>query len=894
MAVSSDSPSSASDMQAEPPGCPTVGDGTEETLRSIDLFASLSEDLLIRLVLASKRLTWKAGTRIISHTEKSDDYYVIISGSVRVYQVTETGEEVSFAILGPGEGFGEIALLTQAPRSASVAAVSDSDLFVIPRDALLRVVFSNAEAALQFARVLAERLTRGNIHLVEVANTERAYRQFISEHLRPEEPRLPGDSVPVLKLHEEIMALAASTDSVLVQGEPGTEIWDAASLIHRSGPVRHGILLSLDVKTLALPPHAYVDPEITPYMLDMAQNSMLYGRKINALSFAPDARPGLLQMAAAGTLIIEHLEYLTPEVQKKLARCITEKSFTPVGTTQHLALNARILSTTNADLQAMVEAGTFDRGLFELLAQKTVVVPPLRKRKKDIRAILESLIQQTRSQTDKAVRGISGEAYKALMAYGWPGNRDELITVLRRAISISRGEELQLEDLFIGPPPVTGRIAYNLLKLAPVQRVFSSAVLRRTLQLGIAGFIAAIIVSGLAGSQQAEANSTIVLTWGLWEPALVISAFFAARLWCSVCPIGAASSFLGRTVGLRRKVPQFLREYGIYISAAGLALIFWSESASGMIRSPRATSLLILSVVLGAVSVGLYYRRRAWCRFLCPLGGMVGLLSSCSIIEMRSNYNICNNDCKTHACYAGEGAYEGCPMYEGPFSLSSNLNCILCGKCISACPNKSPVLNLRLPAHELWTAKNPEKGLMVLGLTLVATQLFRGFEMAGVFGLHTDIPPGWWKTSIPLFLGCLAATYACFRYLAARTFAEENAEPGRALGLFIYGLIPLAVAFEVAFHMGRLLTMGGSLLHVLGRQLHGPAALPTLAASGAAVAFFQVLLMLLGALASRGVFIKLLRGGRTGENPGPAGLRTIWPLLALTGGYIIFFLRAAA
>ncbi|MBA4373457.1 MAG: hypothetical protein C0402_11430 [Thermodesulfovibrio sp.] len=888
-----DSVSSDSGARTELTGSQAAAAETAAALRSIDLFSSLSEKLLSRLAYDSRRLTYKAGTRILSHTDKNEDYYVIISGSVRVYQVTDTGEEVSFATLGPGEGFGEIALLTQAPRSASVAAVSDSDLLLIPRDALIRVIFSNAEASMQFARVLAERLTRGNIHLIEVANTEHSYRQFISEHLRPQEPQLPGESLQVLKLHEEISALSECSDRVLVQGEPGTEVWDAASLIHQSGPVRQGILLGLDVRTLSVPPHAALDPEIIPYMLDMVQNSLLYGRKMNALSFAPDSRPGLLQMAAAGTLIIEHLEHLTPDVQKKLFKCITEGSFSPVGETKPMAMNARIISTTNADLQAMVDAGTFDRGLFELLAQKTITVPPLRKRKKDIRAILDRLILQTQSQTDKAVRGISGEAYKALMAYGWPGNRDELNTVLRRAISISRGEELQIEDLFIGPPPVTGRVAFNLLKLDFVRKVFSNATLRRALQFCIGGFIAAIIISGIAGSQQAESNSTIVLTWGLWEPALVISAFFAARLWCSACPIGAASSFLGRTIGLRRKVPQFLREYGIYFSAAGLALIFWSESASGMISSPRATSLLILSVVLGALIVGLLYRRRAWCRFLCPLGGMVGLLSSCSVIEMRSNYNICNNDCKTHACYAGEGAYEGCPMYEGPFSLSSNLNCILCGKCIGACPNKSPVLNLRLPAHELWTARSPEKGLVALGLTLIATQLFRGLEMAGVFGLHATGPGNWWKVSIPIFLGLMALTYLAFRYLGRLVFPADSIEKGRSLGLFIYGLIPLAVAFEMAFHTGRLLTMGGSLLNVLGRQMDWSYESPALTVPGAVVKVFQILFILLGSFASLGVFSKLLRSERPCDSPRPSGIRQAWPLLILTFGYLLFFMRAA-
>lgn len=878
---------------ADPPSLPPALAETSEILRGIDLFSSLSDELLSRLLAASKRVTYNAGARIISHTEENHYYYVIISGSVRVYQMTETGEEVSFVILGPGKGFGEITLLTNAQRYASVAAVEASDLLLIPREALIRVIFSNPEASLQFARALTERLTKGNVHLAQLVTTERAHRQFISEHLRHEEPRLLGESVLVLRLREEIQALSECSKTVLVQGEPGTEVWDVASLIHKNGPAPDGILLTLDVKTLAVPAHASFDPEIVPFMLDMVQDSILYGRKMNALSFAPEARPGLLQMAAAGTLIIEHVECLTPDVQKKLWNCMTGGVFYPVGVTKPLTLNARIIATTNANLKTMAEAGTFHKGLFELLARRTITVAPLRNRKKDIRIILEDLIHQANVQTDKAVKGISEEAYKALMAYSWPGNREELNTVLRRAISISRGEELQIEDLFIGPPPVTGRVAFNLLKLESVRRFFNNATLRHSFQAFFAALMAMIILSGIFGSQKAAANSSLVLTWSLWEPALVISTFLAARLWCSVCPIGAVNSFIGRTVGLRLKIPQFLREYGIYFSAACLALIFWVQSATGMMDSPRSTALLILSIVLGAVIAGLLYLRRAWCRFLCPLGGMVGLLSSCSVIEMRANNNICNNDCKTHACYAGEGSYEGCPMYEGPFSLSSNLNCILCGKCIGACPNKSPVLNLRLPAHELWTASSPEKGLVTLGLTLIATQVFRGLEMAGCFSILSTGHYKWWVVSIPIFLGLFVSTYLAFHCLGRVVFDDKKVDSGKSFGLFIYGLIPLAAAFEVALHLGRMLTMGGSLMNVLGRQMNWPLELPAVTVDGTAIKVFQLLLVLIGSLGSLGVFSKLLKNERAGDNSRRFRIRQAWPVLVLSVFYFWFFIKAS-
>ena len=408
-------------------------------------------------------------------------------------------------------------------------------------------------------------------------------------------------------------------------------------------------------------------------------------------------------------VVVENVEHLAIRVQEKLADYLEKSWFHAVGEKDMVASNARVIATSSADLPVLVESGAFDKRLYGLLSAQTLTVPPLRKRKKDIRIIVDELVKRSNRKMAKNVRGIDEEAYKAIMGYDWPGNTEELSVVIRRGVNLARGDRLMLEDIFMSPPPVTGKFTINLLQYAPVMKLFKSRLYPRAGILVTAPFIALLIGLGLFGAQEPDRNIALILTWGLWEPMLIMSAFFAARMWCSVCPVGALSGLVRRTVGLHLKAPLFIRNHGFYFSAVGIAVIIGAESAAGMLYSPRATALLVLSIVTLAALTGFLFQRSAWCRYLCPLGSIVGTLSGCSVLELRANYGICNNTCKSHDCYTGSKGQEGCPMFEGPFSLSSNRNCVLCGTCIKICPNQSPVLNLRLPSYELWTIRRPKK-----------------------------------------------------------------------------------------------------------------------------------------------------------------------------------------
>lgn len=859
-----------------------------DILRNVTLFESLPDEALTELASVLKNVILPPGEIVCKPSDKGDTYYVIASGSVKVCRQEDGDADVTFAFRGPGEGFGEIALLTKAPHSATVETIEKTSLILIPRDAFLAAVFSHPASAKACARILAERLGRGYVQLVEEHSTEQAYRQFISEEMRSAEPMLIGNSAAVMKLVSEIDALAGNNNPVLVTGEPGAEMKDAAGLIHEMGNKGQGLLMGMDAKNISSAGARGDDP----LFVALSQFAALFGRGQNALDFAPDRRLGLLTMALGGTVIIENIEYLSTKVQKKLADYIEKGRYIAAGETDVLQSNARIIATSSADLAALVADQGFDKRLYGFISAQTLLVPPLRRRKKDLRTIVEELIKRYNREMDKKVRGIDEEAYKSLMVYDWPGNTEELRVVIRRAVSLAGSELLMLEDLFIGPPPVTGKFTVNLLNFKPVMQLFQSRFYPQAARYISAPFIALIIGLGLFGPQAPDKNVVLILTWGMWQPMLIMSTFFAARIWCSVCPIGALSGMIRRFVGLNFKVPLFVRNYGFFISAALMTVIVWSEVSSGMLRSPRATALLVLSIVTLASITGFMFPRNTWCRYFCALGGMVGVLSSCSIIELRAHSSICNNNCKKHDCFIGSEKQEGCPMFEGPFSLSSNQHCVLCGSCIKTCPNQSPVLNLRLPGYELWSVRRPDKAFVVLGIALIGTQLFRGIDESGWFtlfsGNRAHIRLVTLFSAIAAFM--LAALYA--RIAGQNVFGKQNAIGEHAWHRIVYALLPLSFAFEAGHHLDRLLTLSGQFLSVLGRQMGSSADFPGASASPAVVKTLQVFLVLLGLAASSGILGHLLKTREDGTRPAPAPLTVqgSWPVLFLALVYLWMFL----
>jgi hypothetical protein len=321
--------------------------------------------------------------------------------------------------------------------------------------------------------------------------------------------------------------------------------------------------------------------------------------------------------------------------------------------------------------------------------------------------------------------------------------------------------------------------------------------------------------------------------------------------------MGAMNDVLNR-IGVKKfKVPSFIHDYGVYFSALGLGVIIWAEVAADMPYSPIATGFLLLSIASFAILSGIFFERRLWCRYLCPLGTLGAVYSGCSIVEWRANNSICNSICKDNSCYKGDKTTTGCPLYQGPFSLSSNQNCILCGHCTKLCPNDSPSLNLRIPGHELWASLKPEKVTTIFVPVILGTQIFRGIaHLSFIRQLEFGFLPMW---SIYAAL-LLAATALSFIYTRISGTVAFNALKNSSItreSLFINAIIPLVFTFEIVYQLNPLLTRFGHFLPTLGRQFGFHWEFWDFAYQAGSIKPWQVLIVLFGMFTSI-LYLKVL------------------------------------
>jgi transcriptional regulator with AAA-type ATPase domain/polyferredoxin len=847
----------------------------EDCLRNIALFESIPVSSLQAIARQSLHLALPKDAVIFRQHDKGDSYFIIVSGSVALSRTCESGREIPTDRLGPGEGFGELALLTGADRAATAITEERTALISVPKPVFDSMLAANPSVMQGFIRVLAERLMKGSDRIADAKAVEDAYRAFISEQNSRHTPRILGSTAAIRAVHDEIDRAAGEDGPVLVHGEAGTELWDAAALIHRTG----GSLFTYDAgDSVGFSGQGSYDKGLS---LEMTQISALFGRSKDSLSSRTGRRIGLLQLADNGAVIVENIDALTIATQEMLADYLLSGTFCALGDATPLKARTRLFATTHADIEMLAAQGKFSQRLLGLIGATRITLPPLRNRKKDIRETVEYYIHRYNRQLGLMIEGFDEDAYKAIMAYDWPGNHDELASAIRRAMSICQGCTLAAEHIFLSPPPVSGQIAFNLFSYDRIKNLFLNRKFPVALQLAALPGIAMIILLGFFGSQDPGRNIALVLTWAFWEPAVVIGSFFLSRSWCSTCPMGPIGYLIGRSFGLNIKVPQIIRTYGIYLTAAGIASIFWAESVFDMPHSPKATAILVLTIALSALIVGFIFERRTWCRYLCPLGGMVGFLARCSAVELRSNYNICNTNCLKHDCYVGNEKGGGCPLFEGPFSLHSNQNCVLCGNCVKICPNNSPVLNLRIPGQELWASANLEMSGVIIGSALMGTQIFRGLEEVGLFYTLRSVPL-WWLIAALLIVG-MTGGVILFAAAAGRRYfpALENTQRATAYG--IYCLIPLSVAFEVNFHLARIFTMGGAFLQVLGRQLGIEGSLPSFAASSVTIKMLQIVILLAGFVVSMKISSTLVSSSN-----GNKAVRK--PILFFALFYLILFL----
>ncbi len=330
-----------------------------------------------------------------------------------------------------------------------------------------------------------------------------------------------------------------------------------------------------------------------------------------------------------------------------------------------------------------------------------------------------------------------------------------------------------------------------------------------------------IIVSGLFGPQEPERNCALFLSWGVWWPTVVLSWFFVGRMWCGFCPFpGLGRLFQRFGLAFNRPLPRLLQKYGVYWSVVLLGVIIWVEESTNIKYSPMGTSILLLSIMGGATICAILFPKQAWCRYLCPMGRIIGVAATLSITEFRPDHDKCRQ-CKTFACKRGKENDPGCPVYLGAFNVRNNLYCLVCGHCMKVCDLDSPRLNLRSPFKELILNKGRFITCSYIIPFLIGSQIARYVFDSHIF---RAVPCGDSTLCAAVDFSVLLLLFFIFSHLTIR------------LGSYIFGItedelfgkfspmvpvfVPLSFGGELALRLRYALKEAPNFLPTVGRQFH--------------------------------------------------------------------------
>jgi len=245
----------------------------------------------------------------------------------------------------------------------------------------------------------------------------------------------------ILRLAETV----APTDStVLIQGESGTGKEVVARFVHDLSNRTDAPFLSINCGAL---PESLLESE-------------LFGHVKGSFTGAVKDKMGLLTAAAKGTFFLDEIGETTPATQVKLLRALQHREVIPVGATEAVPIDARLIAATNRDLEEDIKSGRFRSDLYYRLNVIAIHLPPLRQRRDDIPILAEHFLHRTAMQRNEELKRLDPAAVEALQEYQWPGNVRELENALERAVILSNGHEIGLDVL---PERVTQRKSEPLI-----------------------------------------------------------------------------------------------------------------------------------------------------------------------------------------------------------------------------------------------------------------------------------------------------------------------------------------------------------------------------------------------------------------------------------------------
>jgi len=280
--------------------------------------------------------------------------------------------------------------------------------------------------------------------------------------------QLVGKGPQMSAVFQLVTKVAPTQSTVLITGESGTGKEVIARAIHHYSQVADRIFLPINCAAI---PESLLE-------------SQLFGHVRGAFTGAVSAQEGLFSRARNGTIFLDEIGEMPLGLQPKLLRAIESKEILPVGSTESVKIDVRIIAASNRNLEKMAAEGTFREDLFYRLAVVEIALPPLRDRREDVPPLIEYLVRRHNREMKRAYRGVDNAAMKVLLSQPWKGNVRELDNAIEHAMIVGDDEWITPQDL---PRSVNRELAPELSAgddlrdaLRAYERVHIETVLKRT------------------------------------------------------------------------------------------------------------------------------------------------------------------------------------------------------------------------------------------------------------------------------------------------------------------------------------------------------------------------------------------------------------------------------
>ncbi len=327
----------------------------------------------------------------------------------------------------------------------------------------IAIAVENAAAYRQI-NDLKERLAKEKLYLEEEIRTEHGFEEIV------------GETSALRRVLKEVQTVAPTDSTVLIRGETGTGKELIARALHDLSPRRERTFVKLNCAAI---PTGLLESE-------------LFGHERGAFTGAITQKIGRFELANEGTLFLDEVGDIPPELQPKLLRVLQEQEFERLGSTRTVRVNVRLVAATNRDLAQMVSDGEFRNDLYYRLNVFPVLLPPLRERRDDIPRLVRHFAQKVARRMGRQIETIPSDVMDALVQYPWPGNVRELENVIERAVILSPSTALKV----------------NLSELASTGQETGAGSRRNNSQNGLADSNHAAAV---AGSTLADAEREHIL-----------------------------------------------------------------------------------------------------------------------------------------------------------------------------------------------------------------------------------------------------------------------------------------------------------------------------------------------------------------------------------------------